>query len=443
MNRIHSSMVCEQGAGWRLRIVLALAIGISAGLIGHHWRASQTLSHNTLLQAHERENQFAQRQGETTSRSALGFILLGVTGTFCLLNVRIDRLNWTHPLTIIFVAFVGWSILSIVWSNTPMLSFRKASILGLMAIGAYGIAARVELNDLIWITILYIAGLVAIGLCAELALGTFRPWISGYRFAGTQHPNSIGMKSAVLCLAATMVAFTKRDYLWLRCGLFVMGFTTLLLTKSRTALAALVVAGLVVALLSCRGRNRLLLGSLLVSIVCLLGIALNFVTIKGINDFGEIASLGRRENVESLTGRIPLWSELITAADDRLWLGHGIGGFWNSERIERYSDMFLWDIPHAHNSYLDLILSVGIVGLTLYLLWLLSVGFTSVARYERTGVKGDLFVVSVVLFSLVHALAESKIPAPGMPTFLLFACAAAVAFQSSPESKMLTAERRA
>ncbi len=67
--------------------------------------------------------------------------------------------------------------------------------------------------------------------------------------------------------------------------------------------------------------------------------------------------------------------------------------------------------------------------MVLYLLELLGVGCVSLARYERVNRKAKMFVAGVVVFSLVHALAESKNPAPGLPTFLLFACSAAVAFQ--------------
>ena len=107
-------------------------------------------------------------------------------------------------------------------------------------------------------------------------------------------------------------------------------------------------------------------------------------------------------------------------------MGRGIGAFWNSARIEQYSELLRWEIPHAHNAYLDLVLSVGLVGLLLYGSWLTAAAWKSIILHDRTGSNSDLFLAGLVVFSMVHGIAESKIPGAGFTTLLLYTATAAV-----------------
>src|SRR5690606_4411617 len=71
-------------------------------------------------------------------------------------------------------------------------------------------------------------------------LGTFAPLRTGYRFAGTLHPNQQGINCALLALSAVYlgrVGRTRAGRLTASAALtLAMGF--LLLTRSRTSLAA-------------------------------------------------------------------------------------------------------------------------------------------------------------------------------------------------------------
>jgi len=66
------------------------------------------------------------------------------------------------------------------------------------------------------------------------------------------------------------------------------------------------------------------------------------------------------------------------------------------------------------------VLSVGIIGLVLYVLGILGAWFVSLVNHERSGDVADLFACCLIAFSIVHGFAESKFPFPGMNSMFLF-----------------------
>ena len=84
----------------------------------------------------------------------------------------------------------------------------------------------------------------------------------------------------------------------------------------------------------------------------------------------------------SLTGRIPLWDDLIK----NIWtqkpiLGYGFGALWKQESFRIFMQMKLgWTYPvyFSDNGYLDLLLNIGIVGLFSFVMFFLITGVRSI-----------------------------------------------------------------
>jgi exopolysaccharide production protein ExoQ len=71
-----------------------------------------------------------------------------------------------------------------------------------------------------------------------------------------------------------------------------------------------------------------------------------------------------------LTGRTDLWEYAIDCIKEKPLLGYGYEAFWTYDSVpaRRIREAINWDsAPHAHNGYIDLTLSVGIIGLLVYL----------------------------------------------------------------------------
>jgi exopolysaccharide production protein ExoQ len=430
MNKVaRATAVAPQPANWQARFAAALAIGVGFWFVGHSLTQSRTLREEGAVSADRIENRFAVQQSETTTSSAVGYFVLGGLGLMCLASAARSDVDWRQPLLLFCAAYVGWCVVSMLWSVEPMQTFRKLAILGLMLGGAFGVASRFDLEDVIWIAFIALAGFVGLGLLAEVALGTFRPWRSDYRFAGTCHPNDQGLQCALLALAAGFAAWNDRDRPWVRRAVIALALIGLALSKSRTTLLALVVAAAVGLVLRSRGVQRWLVLATCLTVLCVGGILSTFVSVAALDQTADVAAMGRRENVNSLTGRLPLWHELWKAADERLLTGHGYGAFWGEKNVLKYSEIFAWHIPHGHNAYLDLVLAIGVVGGVLYVAWVLATALVAAVRHERTGRAAYVFVACLMILSLVHGGTESKFPGAGIGTFVLFTAIAAVTLQ--------------
>lgn len=416
-----SITAAPERASWPVCAGIALVIVASLWIVGHSFGASLDAAMRSEVSAVRLENRFAVRQASTQTNSVMGFFLLGGAGALCWLAGRRSQLRIHLPLLLIGGAYIGWCLATLLWSIEPSLTIRKGGILALLIMTGFGLAAKVDLDDLLWIFVLALAMLVGLGIFAELVNGTFKPWKDEYRFSGTIGANDQGLQCALLALAAMLTRWPgARNRLWLRYTLVGVGLAGLWLSKSRTTLAAFVVAAALAMVLRARGTTRwLVLGGCLLA-TAVGAAAYSFVSVSVVGETAGIAAMGREEDVNTLTGRLPLWAESWKAALHRPLVGHGFGAYWNSKNVLRYSDMFEWQIPHAHNAYIDHVLAVGFVGLALYVLWVLSTAIVAWARYERSGRGAELFVFCLLIMSLVHGASESKIPGAGIGALMVF-----------------------
>jgi O-antigen ligase len=150
----------------------------------------------------------------------------------------------------------------------------------------------------------------------------------------------------------------------------------LFLTESRAGLVALAAALGAAVLVG--GRRRLLVGALVLMV--------SFATI---GYFSLAASQAARERVTTLgngTGRTDIWKVAWRMVEDHPVTGVGVGNFQTSSihyllrpgAILR--DEFIVDRPQiAHNSYLNVLAEVGVVGIVLFV-GILTAGFLAALR---------------------------------------------------------------
>jgi O-antigen ligase len=114
---------------------------------------------------------------------------------------------------------------------------------------------------------------------------------------------------------------------------------------------------------------------------------------------GDItASLGRDS---TLTERTVNWAALVPVALTKPILGHGVGGFWTSDKIGKFY------FP-AHNGYLEVILVLGFVGLLIYSLFLLSSVRKARLQLIRDYDWGVLWICWLIM-ALLNNITESSL----------------------------------
>ena len=185
-------------ASWSICAAMAIVIVASLWIVGHSFGASLDAAMRSEVSAARLENRFAVRQASTQASSVMGFFMLGGAGGLCWLVAQRSQLRINLPLLLIGGAYIGWCFASLLWSIEPSLTIRKGGILALLLMAGFGLAARFELDDLLWIFVLVLAMFVGLGILAELVNGTFKPWKGEYRFSGTIGANDQGLQLSLI-----------------------------------------------------------------------------------------------------------------------------------------------------------------------------------------------------------------------------------------------------
>jgi O-antigen ligase len=378
-------------------------------------------------------------QGNLVRRVA--FLMLGIFGLIGLMREPRTVFKIYGFLGWLILFFLAWSFLSIAWAEEITLILRKLIVLAMLWLGILAVSKRFSLRDIIWFVLFSTSLYLIIGLSAELALGTFHPIASGYRFSGTLHPNQQGINCALLFLsgiAASQTTTRGRKY-FLACAL--IGLFFLILTRSRTpfacAMAALFVHWSLVSSRSHKFAFILVVGFTF----CL------FMLLSGGNILSSLRQgvlLGRydHQNTYTLTGRVPLWEECLKYVKRRPLLGYGYGSFWTPRHIREITDAQVrenlaeqaWGISGACSVYIEFLLGLGIVGLVAYVL-ILIVGIIRSFVYYKAFLNADYaFLWVLLMFCMLDGLLESGFVDPGLTSFLMWLALVRLSFLSPFES---------
>jgi exopolysaccharide production protein ExoQ len=321
------------------------------------------------------------------------------------------------PLGWIFLGFAAWAFVSPIWAEDKVLTLTRVAVFGILCIAAIAMTRRFSLREVILWTFFASGSYVAIGVAAEVVFGTFRPLVSGYRFAGTLHPNSQGINCALLLLSGVAVAdMEKRRRALTRICAFV-GFVFLVLTASRTAFASALLSIALYSGVVCSRRTKIAVAYSLSVVFCVLLLGLGNAFLP---DLKSAVTLGRDDStVGSFNGRTGVWSEISEYAQRRPILGYGYGAFWTLSHISEISKEEKWDIPNSHSAYLDYLLTLGLVGMAAYAL-LLFTGIKRAFRFHKLSKNSDYaFCAAILVFCAMNGFLESITADPSLPMFLI------------------------
>ena len=361
----------------------------------------------------------------------LALLSIGVLGAYYLLRNDGRPLRFTGWLPVLIASYLAWVAASVLWSDDPGQSCRRLAVLLFCVLGAVGFARQFRPRDVAVMAVAITGAYLVVGVGTELAFGVFRPWASGYRFAGTIHPNSQGVNLTVFCLATFCLARSGtrwRAWLW---TLFAVGLVFLLLTKSRTASAALAMVLAVLWWINLSGRAKVLavlVVAMIVSSGALVGTLFDVDIGKKVLN---VVMLGRGEESQTLTGRLPLWSELSGYVRARPFQGYGYAGFWTDQHIETVSEEQQWSLREAHNAYLDAVLSIGLIGAAVLLAAVLLALRQSVVALRQTGDPGFALTFCLLVFCMLHACLETGMADPNLTTLLAGIGVVQLTFSSS------------
>lgn len=341
------------------------------------------------------------------------FLGIGIIGGGLLVLGRRLRPRWDSALGLAMLAVIAWSMASLLWSDDPLLTARRIVTLICVFVGALGFGGRFSVFHTIVLAFTFSSIVLLLSIACEISHGTLAPLTQGYRFAGTYHPNQQAVNLCILILSSVALAKFVPAHRWAFFLIAAIAAVFLVMTRSRTAVATVLIGLAAWWYIQTHSTNKWLMFLAFVTIV---GIAAAGLLLLGWDDpvaLENAALLGRAdEGHESFTGRIPLWTMLWDEWTERPWLGYGYNSYWTDERTENAHHELQWAVPHAHNAYLETLLSTGLIGflLTMAVVVLGIRALMNRDRLRRVPEYGFLFALTI--FGVTHGLLESQISVP-------------------------------
>jgi O-antigen ligase len=358
----------------------------------------------------------------------VGLLAIGIVATRMIVLRRCRKLS---PLHLWMLALVAWSALSILWTSDPSSTATRAETYVLLLTMVW----------LIWETAVAeerIVGLLQAYVLGALiaSAGTIYNFLNGHTAAqmreakgvnawetfrysmGDFNENDLGLVLALsLPIVFYLLASRRRPLVkalsWLQ---LVAGFTSILLTASRGALLAATPALIMFVLIAARLPRRQRYTAPIVGV----GLIASSAYLVPQSTWSRIFTLGTELSTGTLTHRTVLWAAGLETFRDHALLGVGAGAYGPS--IQKLVDSPLV----AHNTFLAVLVELGVVGASLLLALLASILYCAARmRYlERC-----LWITLLLTWAIGASALSWEYR---KPTWLLLALAAAHAYSRRP-----------
>lgn len=401
----------------RWLLVFFISVWVASGIAMASLRWDWSVE--ALLQQFDydfKENKLEEQREGLNKWLILGYSSLALLGMCGVVWNRGKTLFKPDIALLVPFGLWGWCCVSLFWSVDPSLSVRRVAHLVMAVMGGLGVSLFLRRREVPWTILLALSYLVLIGVIAEFYHGTFVPWRGYYRFSGVGHSNETALFCAVVILASRMLLlldkgsvtetiFSQRN---VAIAIIVVAFGFLVLTKSRTTLLSLIAALLFTQIAVSRSVGAWMILTGLVSFGSFVGLLIASLPTTVANTFFGVATVGRSDHVASLTGRLPLWGEILKDLEQYPLTGYGYGAYWTTKRVEDFAQLFHWEPPNGHSIYIDALVETGPLGASLMLLALSATFVIGLNYYRRSQDVAALFTVALICLATIHGVAESS-----------------------------------
>lgn len=315
------------------------------------------------------------------------------------------------------VALIFLTPISAFWSITPLFTFARAVVfMGVIIVAVY-IGSCYQWKDLF--NLLKWGFAFAIVQSTFIALAIPSIGVQGKGWQGAfDHAGILGLYAALTALLWLIDFFSQRKRQLF--SLFVVGLSifVMLQTNSATGLLLLIQGVCLVLVVNQMKKLKAKTSFLIIvnslPVLMLISQGANYYLNEG------LILLGKSPN---LTGRGEFWPQLVQKVNERPILGYGFEGFWLPWKggLNPAASIITpnFYVPeHAHNGFLDLALSLGLVGLTLYMITYVSC-IIRTFRNVRSGNGLSVFPLVLLLFIFTVNTSGNGLWEVGFHSFLL------------------------
>jgi O-antigen ligase len=305
-------------------------------------------------------------------------------------------------------------LVSIIWSSIPYISFKRwtrelAPIL--MAFVVFSEPSPQHALEAIFRRMTYIMIPFSILLIKYFPMygRMYNPWTGEEMWIGvTLTKNCLG----ILCLTSGFFLIWSlvrrrqgnKPPLWryqTHTELFLLAMTLFLIRGAKSATSSIALGIGLITYLSfyIAERKGIVLPSnmlaLIVSVIILVGIVTPFTSASTVGSYAGF--VGRNS---TLTGRTDIWNAILPFIKHRIMLGLGFGSFWTTQTVEAIG------VNESHNGYLGVIMEIGLAGLLLVSVFLLSNCRRAQQELVNNFDWGIIWTCFIIMF-VIENIAES------------------------------------
>ena len=347
-------------------------------------------------------------------------VLAGAVGTYFLIHEPWRMRPLVRP---IYLAMFGWLVVSVVTSSDPGLSARRLvfSLLVILLAAALPLlpTSLKRFSELAAVAVIAVLALCYAGVvlipqrAIHQSYDVIEPLLAGNWRGTFSHKNIASAIMANFIFIGLFVAKARNAYL----GWAIVAASMIFLVMSEgKASSTLLPFVLLLGWALQRTRSPVLAACLIFAPV----IALNLFTVGSLY-LDSIKELDKAVLTDpTFTGRNDIWQFALDNISQRPWLGYGFGAFWETPFTvfqPTHDGSMATTASHAHNAFLDLTLTIGLIGAGIAIAWTLVLPFIDLRRCQRIGADPALtrLFMRMWLFAIYTCSFESVLFDRGDP----------------------------
>ncbi len=323
------------------------------------------------------------------------------------------------PLAMLLI----WCCASALWAAAPGVTFRRAGLefvvvaSAILSVDTLGFERSLKLLRNV-LALVLIANWISIPIVPQAVHlpGEMDPSLVGNWRGMFFHKNIAGSTTALSAVIFLYYAIERKSLPDL--ALFAGAVVFTIMTHSKSSIGLLPVAiflGSVYRLAWRRDIDRVIV-SVVVGLVVIAGITLAVI------DSDVIARA--LENPDEFTGRAEIWQGEIAFIRDHLLLGSGFGTFADTGAASPLRDyvsaVWVLNISHGHNAYLQLFVTIGGIGFVLAMIAFVIQPFGVFVRMKPEALTLAAPLFTIFAFMVLHNMLESDFLEGDGPAWVIF-----------------------
>jgi exopolysaccharide production protein ExoQ len=302
------------------------------------------------------------------------------------------------------VALLALALVSVLWSPMPTVVLKK--VISLMGTTLFGIYLGTQYSFDRQLKLMGCAFGLAIPLCFLFVFRgdgvMYTEAISGAWKGIYLHKSTLGenMFISFLMFYGLATVYPRRRLL---CGVAcILSMILIIFSKSAISLLSLVSIAVLLNVLK-YSSLRSKLGVSLSFFSIFLFLIVQAALISNVNEF-----LDFNNKDITLSGRTPLWDSLWEFIQLKAFLGYGYGSFFSTSHTETEMlwTVYKWGPVHSHNGYLQILINLGFVGFTLFVVGYLYNLSKALVSYLVFKDIRTLWMFSFLLYTVVFNFTE-------------------------------------